>query len=174
MAVTRQWNQAGAALCCAASDFKSWIHLARLSFSWTSTKTQTTNVIWYDMTILISAQKLTDASLIYRTGPKTKTSKMKKLKTNGYPQKKRCRARNHGVSRQGARGGSLGWKWFVQQEGFEPGVKQRRSDEWQWWVSSGGWGGGCRKRWVRVRVVGRWLSERSRKLIPETRWGILL
>ena len=25
-------------------------------------------------------QKLTDASLIYRTGPKTKTSKMKKLK----------------------------------------------------------------------------------------------
>ena len=32
------------------------------------------------MTILMCAQKLTDASLIYRTGPKTKTSKMKKLK----------------------------------------------------------------------------------------------
>ena len=31
-----------------------------------------------DMTILMCAQKLTDASLIYRTGPKTKTSKMKK------------------------------------------------------------------------------------------------
>ena len=29
---------------------------------------------------LMCAQKLTDASLIYRTGPKTKTSKMKKLK----------------------------------------------------------------------------------------------
>jgi len=50
------------------------------------------------MTILMCAQKLTDASLIYRTGPKTKTSKMKKLKTNGYAQIKRCRARNHGVS----------------------------------------------------------------------------
>ena len=32
------------------------------------------------MTILMCAQKLTDASLIYRTGPKTKTSKMEKLK----------------------------------------------------------------------------------------------
>ena len=32
------------------------------------------------MTILMSTQKLTDASLIYRTGPKTKTSKMKKTK----------------------------------------------------------------------------------------------
>ena len=32
------------------------------------------------MTILMCAQKLTDASLIYHTGPKTKTSKMKKLK----------------------------------------------------------------------------------------------
>ena len=31
-----------------------------------------------DMTILMCAQKLTDASLIYRTGPKTKSSKMKK------------------------------------------------------------------------------------------------
>ena len=31
------------------------------------------------MTILMCAQKLTDASLIYRTVPKTKTSKMKKL-----------------------------------------------------------------------------------------------
>ena len=51
------------------------------------------------MTILMCAQKLTDASLIYRTVPKTKTSKMKKTKkTNGYAQKKRCRARNNGVS----------------------------------------------------------------------------
>ena len=33
-----------------------------------------------DMTILMCAQKLTDASLIYRTGPETKTGKMKKLK----------------------------------------------------------------------------------------------
>ena len=32
------------------------------------------------MTILMCAPKLTDATLIYRTVPKTKTSKMKKLK----------------------------------------------------------------------------------------------
>ena len=32
------------------------------------------------MTIIMCAQKLTDGSLIYRTEPKTKTSKMKKLK----------------------------------------------------------------------------------------------
>ena len=51
------------------------------------------------MTILMCAQKLTDASLIYRTEPKTKTRKMRKLKSeNGYAQKKRCRARNRGVS----------------------------------------------------------------------------
>jgi len=57
------------------------------------------------MTILMCAQKLTDASLIYRTEPKTKTRKMKKLKKtkNGYAQKKRCLARNHGVSPEGGR-----------------------------------------------------------------------
>ena len=33
-----------------------------------------------DMTILMCAQKLTDASLIYRTEPKTKTRKLEKLK----------------------------------------------------------------------------------------------
>jgi len=55
-----------------------------------------------DMTILMCAQKLTDASLICRTEPKTKTRKMEKLKNkNGYAQKKRCRARNHGVSPEG-------------------------------------------------------------------------
>ena len=40
------------------------------------------DMIWYDMTILMCAQKLTDASLTYRTGPKTKTSKMKKIFSN--------------------------------------------------------------------------------------------
>ena len=46
------------------------------------------------MTILMCAQKLTDASLIYRTEPKTKTRKKEKIKNkNGYAQKKQCRAR---------------------------------------------------------------------------------
>ena len=56
------------------------------------------------MTILMCAQKLTDANLIYRTVPKTKTSKMKKTKTQtDMLRKKRCRARNHGVSPEGGR-----------------------------------------------------------------------
>jgi len=56
------------------------------------------------MTVLMCAQKLTDASLIYRIEPKTKTRKMGKIKNkNGYAQKKRCRARNHGVIPEGGR-----------------------------------------------------------------------
>jgi len=44
-------------------------------------KTRTTmDTIRYDTTILMCAQKPTDASLIYGTEPITKTSKMKKLK----------------------------------------------------------------------------------------------
>jgi len=46
---------------------------------------------------------------------------------------------------------SLGWEWFVEQEGFEPGMKQRWGDGWcQRWVSGGRWSGGCKKRWVGV------------------------
>ena len=42
------------------------------------------------MTVLMFTQKLTGASLIYCTEPKTKTRKMNKLKNkNGYAQKKR-------------------------------------------------------------------------------------
>ena len=75
-----------------------------------------------DMTIVMCAQKLTDTSLIYRTEPETKNRKEK-----NNAQKKRCRARNRGVRPEGGTG-SLGWKGFVKQVGFEPGVKKRRSD----------------------------------------------
>ena len=80
-----------------------------------------------DVTILMCVQKLTDASLIYHTEPETKTERKRtKNKINtGYAQKKRCRARNRGVSPEGGKG-SLGWKGFVKQVGFEPGVKKRR------------------------------------------------
>ena len=76
------------------------------------------DMIWYDMTILMCAQKLTDASLIYRTGPKTKTSKMKNTK------KQTDMLRRNGAGQESMesvrkREGSLGWKWFVEQEGFE-------------------------------------------------------
>ena len=43
--------------------------------------------------------------------------------------KKRCWARNFGVSPEGGKG-SLWWKGFVEQVGFEPGVIKRRSDGW--------------------------------------------
>jgi len=69
---------------------------------------------------------------------------------------------------------SLGWKGFVEQEGFEPGVKQRRSDGWwEWRVDGGSWGSRCKKRWVGVGEVGAMLSQRSGKLIPEKWWSIL-
>jgi len=61
------------------------------------------------MTILMCAPKLTDASLIYCTEPKTKNSKMKKLKT------KMDVLRRNGAGQETTesvrRGkGSLGWK----------------------------------------------------------------
>ena len=62
-----------------------------------------------DMTRLMCEQKLTDASLICRTQPETKNRK-KELKTKMdtiYAQKKRCWARNRGVSPEGGKG-SLG------------------------------------------------------------------
>ena len=87
----------------------------------------------------------------------------------GYAQKKRCRDRNHGVSPEGGKG-SLGWKGFVEQVGFERGVKKRSSDGWrEWRVDGGKWGSRCRRRCVGVRVVGARLSESSRELVPETR-----
>ena len=60
------------------------------------------------MTILMCAQKLTDASLIYRTVAKTKTSKMKKLKKTDMH--RRNGAGQETVESVRKREGSLGWK----------------------------------------------------------------
>ena len=55
------------------------------------------------------AQKLTYASLIYRTEPKIKTRKMKKLKSkNGYAQRNGAGQKTVESVRRGE--GSLGWK----------------------------------------------------------------
>ena len=61
------------------------------------------------MTILMCTQRLTDASLIYHTVPKAKTSKMKKLK------KQTVMLRRNGAGQETMesvrkREGSLGWK----------------------------------------------------------------
>jgi len=72
------------------------------------------------------AQKLTDASLIATTQNQKLQQKREELKIKvdtEYAHKKRCRARNHGVSPEGGKG-SLGWKGFMKQAGFEPGVKK--------------------------------------------------
>jgi len=81
-----------------------------------------------DTTILMCAQKLRDASLIYQN-QKLKTEKKRTKNKNGYAEKKRCRARNCGVSPVGGKG-SLWWKGFVERVGFEPEVKKQRSDGW--------------------------------------------
>ena len=60
------------------------------------------------MTILMCAQKLTDASLIYRTVPKTKTSKMKKLKKL-MDMLRRNGAGQENIESVWKREGSLGW-----------------------------------------------------------------
>ena len=58
------------------------------------------------------------------TAQNQKLKAEKKIKNkNGYAQKKRCRDRNHGVSPEGGKG-SLWWKGFVEQVGFESGVKK--------------------------------------------------
>ena len=65
---------------------------------------------------------------------------------------------------------NLRWEGFVEKVGFEPGVKEWRSDGWREW----GW----RQRWVE-KWMRRWietimmrLTEWIWKLIPKTRWCI--
>ena len=62
------------------------------------------------MTILMCAQKLTDASLIYRTEPETKTSKMKKKLKKQTDMLIRNGAGQETMESVRKREGSLGWK----------------------------------------------------------------
>jgi len=61
----------------------------------------------------------------------------------------------------------LRWERFIEEVGFEPGVKEWRSDgwwEWQWWE---GWVDRWMKRWIETGLtrLTKWIW----KLIPE-RW----
>jgi len=59
---------------------------------------------------------------------------------------------------------------FVEKVGFEPGVKEWRSDrwrEWGWWQR---WVEKWMSRWIETRMVR--LTEWIWKLIPKTRWCI--
>ena len=62
------------------------------------------------MTILMCAQKLTDASLIYRTVAKTKTSKMKKTKKQTDMLRRNGAGQETMESVRKREGSSLGWK----------------------------------------------------------------
>jgi len=64
---------------------------------------------------------------------------------------------------------------FAEKEGLKPGVKQWGNDGWcKWWVDeTDGRSATHRTRWVRNGEIGVWLTERSRKLIPETRGSIV-
>ena len=77
------------------------------------------------------AQKLTGASLIYCTEPETKTKKKRTKNKNGYRVcSEETMPGQKTWSQSGGGEGSLGWKGFVKQVGFEPGVKKQRSDRW--------------------------------------------
>ena len=62
------------------------------------------------MTILMCARKLTDARLIYRTEPKTKTRKMEKLKKIKTDMLRRNGAGQETMESVRKGEGSLGWK----------------------------------------------------------------
>jgi len=69
--------------------------------------------------------------------------------------------------------GSLWWKRFVKEVGLEPGVKARGNyGWWEWWVDKVKRCGRSMNRQDRDRGTGMGLTERTRKLIPETRWGV--
>jgi len=79
--------------------------------------------------ILTCNQKLTWVSLIYRTDPTTKKWKTEKLKSK---KKRICSevsvsSPENPWSQSIRWKGSLRWKWFVEKEGFKPGMKEQLS-----------------------------------------------
>ena len=69
--------------------------------------------------------------------------------------------------------GSLWWERFEEKVGLEPGVKERGSyGRWEWWVERVRRSGKSMNRQVRDRGTGMRLTEITRKLIPQTWWGI--
>jgi len=134
----------------------------------------------YDTTrdaILTCDQKLTKVSLIYCTKPKTKKKckKIKKIKS------KKLICSEVAVNSPGnpwsqfwRRKGRLWWDGFAEKERLISGVKEWEGDGWwEWWVD--GTDGSCAShtnRWIRIADIGAWSTERSRKLILETRGSI--
>jgi len=69
--------------------------------------------------------------------------------------------------------GSLWWERFEEKVGLEMEVKERGTyGRWEWWVERVRRCGRSVNRQVRDRGTGMKLTERTRKLIVETWWGI--
>ena len=83
-----------------------------------------------DVAILMCAQKLTDASLVYRTKPETKTEKKRTKNKNRY---RVCSEETVPGQKPWSQSGGRKRKSRVERicetGRFEPGVKKRRSDE---------------------------------------------
>jgi len=106
-------------------------------------------------------QKLVETSLIYRTEPKQNWNAEKTV----CSQSPLCHC--------GRKREDVWWEGFVKDVGFDLGVKEWRSyGWWEWWIYGKSWTGMCGKIRVRDGETGTRLSEWSRELIPETRWGI--
>ena len=129
--------------------------------------------IRYDTMIFTCTQKLTYSQLNLPHGTKEKII-MKKLKIKTEMLKRNGPVISHKAVESVLRPeGSLWWERFVKTVGLEPGVKERGSYAWwEWWVERVRRCGRSMSRQVRDRGTGMRLTERTRKLIPETWWGI--
>jgi len=65
------------------------------------------------------------------------------------------------------------WEGFVEEVGFESGVKEWRSyGWWEWRIYGESQSDRHRKIWVRDGETVTRLSERAKEFIPEMKWGI--
>ena len=129
-------------------------------------KTLLPYTIWYDSVYLTCSKKLTGSqlSLPHGTNKKLKCETKNKTMSITGPIQSRCRE----GSPVGKR--NLRWEGFVEKVGFEPGVKEWRSDGWRecgWWQR---WADKWMRRWVETWLAR--LPEWIRELIPETGWCI--
>jgi len=118
--------------------------------------------IRYDKLYLHAPKSWRVASLILRTEPR-------KLKTEMLRRNSPVIRYVESVLRPEE---SLWWEKFVKEVGFEPGVKEWGSyGWWKWWVDTARRCGRSCKGNTQTET-GMRLTERSRELIPEARWGI--
>ena len=142
-----------------------------LPVRWHMSKTACADFPKFSLIIYLRAPKSWEVtSLICHTEPKTKKSNEEKSK---WDYQKNCPSKSLWSQSWGQKE-VYDEKDFVKEVGFEAGVKEWGSyGWWEWWVDSDRRCGRSRNRQVSDRETGMRLTERSRELIPETRWRIL-